>query len=145
MNDRPTAGGMEDGPARRTCLTWFIRPSVRGGQNSAYPPTPPLFFRVVLGQRRLHRSGHTEVDFLSRTITVRGENGPQSCIIDCEQDGRGFYFRKGEANDSIGEGLTIRNGFVDENSQRLGWGGGILCWTNSGPTVRDCHLLKNSG
>ena len=136
---------MEDGPARRTCLTWFIRPSVRGGQNSAYPPTPPLLSASAFANGAYTGPGNKGLDFRGREITVRSENGPQSCIIDCEQNGRGFYFRKGEANDSIGEGLTIRNGFVDENSQRLGWGGGILCWTNSGPTIRDCHLLKNSG
>lgn len=38
------------------------------------------------------------IDFGGLAITVRSENGPENCIIDCEGDGRGFYSRNGETS-----------------------------------------------
>ena len=41
------------------------------------------------------------LDFAGKAITVRSENGRDKCIIDCEEDGRGFYFHSAEGADSI--------------------------------------------
>ena len=40
-----------------------------------------------------------DLDFGGKRITVRSENGPENCIIDCEADGRGFYFHSGEESE----------------------------------------------
>ena len=37
-------------------------------------------------------SGNKNLDFNGKAITVTSENGAENCIIDCEDDGRGFYF-----------------------------------------------------
>ncbi len=62
--------------------------------------------------------GNRDIDFKGKAITVRSENGPDNCIIDCEREGRGFYFHNGEDDRSILQGLTITNGYADH-------GGGI--------------------
>jgi hypothetical protein len=73
--------------------------------------------------------GNVNLDFIGKTITVKSENGPESCILDCEFSARGFYLRSGETNASIIEGFTVVNAGLD--------GGGICC-ENSSPTVKSC-------
>ncbi|MBA7704822.1 hypothetical protein ES703_113641 [subsurface metagenome] len=36
--------------------------------------------------------GNRDIDFKSKAIAVRSENGPEHCIIDCQNQGRGFHF-----------------------------------------------------
>jgi predicted outer membrane repeat protein len=81
-------------------------------------------------------AGNKDLDFAGRAITVRGASGdPALCIIDCENDGRGFIFQSGEGPDSIVEGLTIRHGLAVE-------GGAIYCHAD-GPVIRNCELTDN--
>jgi hypothetical protein len=80
-------------------------------------------------------AGNKDLDFAGRLITVRSENGPEYCIIDCEHDGRGFYFHGGETADSVVQGFRIENGNVRP-------GGGLYCYESS-PTVRGCVFLGN--
>ena len=86
--------------------------------------------------------GNRDIDLGGRAITVRSENGPGFCVIDCEADStdqhRGFYFHSGENPDSKVEGFTITNGYVVEPS-----GGGILCMESS-PTIADCVFSGNN-
>jgi len=81
--------------------------------------------------------GNKNLDFGGRAITVRGASGdPALCIIDCEDDGRGFYFRNSEGQESVIVGLTVQNGMHD-------YGGGVRCDTSS-PSLIDCIFLMNS-
>ncbi|MFG0253393.1 MAG: right-handed parallel beta-helix repeat-containing protein, partial [Phycisphaerales bacterium JB038] len=89
-------------------------------------------------------AGNKNLDFGGRAITVRSAAGdPECCIIDCEQDGRGFYFHSGETPDARLEGLTIRNGYVDRDSVDGRSGGGIYCEASS-PTIVSCWILNNT-
>ena len=74
-------------------------------------------------------TGNINLDFLGKAITVTSENGPSNCIIDCQNDGRGFLFQSGEDQGSILEGFTITNGLE-------GLGGGIHCFESS-PSLRN--------
>ena len=60
--------------------------------------------------------GNRDINFAGKLITVRSENGPDNCIIDCEgtelENHRGFYFDGGETADAVVDGFTITNGFV---------------------------------
>lgn len=81
--------------------------------------------------------GNKNLEFGGKAITVRSENGPDSCIIDCEGNGRGFYFHDGvEEEDSIVSGFTITNGYANN-------GGGIYCKSTS-PTITDCIITGNT-
>ncbi len=80
--------------------------------------------------------GNKNLDLGGKAITVRSESGADGCIIDCQGEGRGFYFHNGEGNNSVIDGFTIQNGSAYE-------GGGIYC-LDSSPTVTNCTISDNS-
>ncbi|MCH8823854.1 MAG: hypothetical protein IH984_10140 [Planctomycetes bacterium] len=111
------------------------------------------------------------LDFTGKLITVRSENGPANCIIDCELAARGFIFQNAETNDSRLEGFTILRGrahlvsftymggsiFCIDSSPTIvncvfedsgvgpgpGFGGAICCASNSNPVIIDCTFINN--
>ncbi|MHC4745005.1 MAG: LamG-like jellyroll fold domain-containing protein, partial [Planctomycetota bacterium] len=84
--------------------------------------------------------GNRNISFRGNDMTVRSENGPENCIVDCQNAARGFYFRDEESPGSILEGFTIVNG----SAYTEGWGdgGAIRCYQSS-PTIREC-IIRNS-
>jgi hypothetical protein len=84
--------------------------------------------------------GNRDIDFKGKVITVKSENGQDTCIIDCqgseEDPHRGFYFHSGEGTSSVVQGFTIINGFVGD-------GGAIFCGGSS-PTICDCTIRSNT-
>ncbi|MBU0639152.1 MAG: right-handed parallel beta-helix repeat-containing protein [Planctomycetes bacterium] len=81
--------------------------------------------------------GNKNLDLCGKAITVESENGPDNCIIDCESDGRGFYFHSNESASAVVGGFTITNG-------RMVYGGGIRCRDASSPTIIDCTITSNA-
>jgi len=104
--------------------------TIQAGIDAAMPgDTVTIFDRTYTG------TGNKDLDFNGKAITVTSENGPENCIIDCEGDGRGFYFHNGETSTSILSGITITNGNAD-------YGGGIRC--TSSPTITSCRIIGNT-
>ena len=95
---------------------------------------------VVVADGDYTGEGNKNIDFGGRAITVRSLNGPEFTIIDCENDGRAFYFHSGEDGNSVLSGLTITNGYVD-----FGYGGGMSIADGSSPTVTNCTFSGNDG
>jgi len=95
--------------------------------------------------------GNRIIDFGGLGIAVRSANGPQECVIDCENSGRGFTFRLGEGPAaSVLEGFTITHGNgqdpndpQDPNYPFVG-GGAIRCYNGSSPTIRNCWIVANN-
>jgi len=86
-------------------------------------------------------AGNRDIDFLGLAITVRSQSGDAtSCIIECGDTmgdpHRGFVFASGEGNDSVLEGVMIRNAFS------IAPGGGVHC-NGASPTIRDCAFELN--
>ena len=81
-------------------------------------------------------TGNKNLDFKGKAITVQSENGPEDCIIDCENAGRGFYFHNGEGQDAVVSGFTITNGYGYD-------GGAIRCTDSSSPSIINCIILGN--
>jgi subtilisin family serine protease len=81
--------------------------------------------------------GNFNIDFKGKAITVKSENGPENCVIDCQFKGRGFDFHSGEGESSVLDGITITNGSVGR------FGGGIKC-TASSPKIINCILEANT-
>jgi hypothetical protein len=73
-------------------------------------------------------SGNRDIDFNGKAITVKSENGADTCVIDCEHVGRGFFLHSGEGRDSIIQGFHIHDG-------RMTRGSGIYCENGSSPTI----------
>jgi parallel beta-helix repeat protein/predicted outer membrane repeat protein len=82
--------------------------------------------------------GNRDLDFGGKAITVRSASGDAAaCVIDCEQQGRGFYFHTNEGASSFVSGLTIRNGSSDS-------GGAVYCDWSSGPALSGCVFTENT-
>jgi hypothetical protein len=79
--------------------------------------------------------GNKDLDFNGKAITVKSDNGPENCVIDCEGNGRGFYFHSDETQSSVLNGFTIINGQAD-------YGGGIKC--NESPRIINCKIIGNT-
>jgi len=93
--------------------------------------------------------GNRDIDFNGKAITVRGENGPQACVVDCQgsvQDPhRGFIFHHRETPDSILDGLTITGGYRQgETTNGLVCRGGAILCNAASPTIRNCVLRDSS-
>jgi len=82
-------------------------------------------------------AGNKELDFGGKAITLRSENGAATCIMDCEDSGRGFTFHSGETTASIVDGLTVTNGNTSD------YGAGIYC-SDSSPTIINCIISNNT-
>ncbi|MBM3242311.1 hypothetical protein FJZ31_39085 [Candidatus Poribacteria bacterium] len=81
-------------------------------------------------------AGNKNLDFKGKAITVTSENGAENCIIDCEGDGRGFYFHSGETEASVVNGFTITNG-------SSAWDGGGIACNESSPTIQNNEIIEN--
>jgi predicted outer membrane repeat protein len=86
--------------------------------------------------------GNRDMDFAGKAITVRSENGAVSCVIDLQGSSgdphRAFHFNSGETTESVLEGFTIQNGYMEPR------GGAILCEGGSSPVIRGCEFVQNS-
>ena len=91
---------------------------------------------VMLADGTYYGTGNKNLDFGGKAIKVTSENGAENCIIDCESDGRGFYFHSGEKEDSKLSGLTVKHGLVSNS------GGGIYC-ADSSPMITECTITDN--
>ena len=79
--------------------------------------------------------GNYDVNFSGKSITLKSANRPD-CIIDCQQNGRGFSLDSGET--VTFEGLTVKNGDAGDSE-----GGGIYA-NGSGIIIVDCVFDGNS-
>ncbi len=99
---------------------------------------------VIVRDNTYTGTENVNLDFGGRAITVRSENGPEGCIIDCQNISgtRGFYFHSGEGVNSILDGFTIRRGKATGIWPDYA-GGGIHC-SYSSPTIRNNIITENS-
>jgi hypothetical protein len=82
--------------------------------------------------------GNRDLDFGGRLITLRSENGPDTCIVDCVREGRGFYFHNGETVDAVLNGFTVTSGYLIDAH-----GGAVHCYGSS-PTLINCAFVGNT-
>lgn len=135
--------------------TWYVDASASpGGNGTSSMPFDTIQAgvdlalagdTVVLRDGIYSGFGNCDVEFQDRDITVKSENGPFSCSIDCEGLARAFVARKNETLDTCIEGITIRNG----DDPNYGDGGAIYV-RSDGLTIRncvfeDCHAVWRGG
>lgn len=94
--------------------------------------------RIVVADGVYTGPYNRDLDFCGKQIVLESENGPENCIIDCQQLGRGFYFHNGEEEDSVVEGFSIRNGYAFSFN-----GGGGMLIKNSSPRIVNCRIVQN--
>lgn len=100
------------------------------------------FDTVLVADGTYTGDGNKNLDFGGKPIALRSANGHDSCFIDCEDAGRGFYFRRGESPACVVDGFTIQNGHVDQASPGGADGGAILCEA-SDPTIINCTIKSS--
>ncbi|MHC4211789.1 MAG: right-handed parallel beta-helix repeat-containing protein [Planctomycetota bacterium] len=88
---------------------------------------------IVVADGNYSGPGNYNLDFDGKAIILKSENGPDNCIIDCNNLGRGFDFDNGETSETVVDGFTVINGFS------YSYGGGIYCDASS-PTIRNCNI-----
>jgi len=127
--------------------TWYVNAVSGSDSNSGTSWTDA--FKTIAHALDVAQNGDTiivadatyhehDLDFQGKKIHLKSANGPANCIIDCQQQGRAFYFHSGETTDSILEGFTVRNGKVSDTC-----GGAVLCMNNSCPTITNCVFENN--
>ncbi len=92
---------------------------------------------VVVGPGTYTGDGNKNLDYYGKAITIKSETGAGSCVIDCENDGRGFIFQNGETIASVLDGFTIQNG-------NIGKAGGLWCKDYSSPQIKNCIFINNT-
>ena len=81
--------------------------------------------------------GNTDIQLFEKSITVKSENGPDTCVIDCQGGPRGFYLDSSQDCNMVIDGFTVTNALDDR------WGGkGIYCIGYSAPTIRNCIVTN---
>ncbi len=94
--------------------------------------------RNLAGNRQLDDSNFSNWNCHDKKLTIKSENGPSGCTIDCQGKGRGFYFYKDTTADTV-SGFTIKNGTSDPPCEWSAYGGGILC-RESSPVIEGCII-----
>jgi hypothetical protein len=80
-----------------------------------------------------------DLDPEGREIVIRSESGPATCVIDCQNSGRGFRIDDGEGPNLKLMGLRIINGDASNAPADISQGGGILV-RGASPTIVDCVI-----
>jgi hypothetical protein len=112
-------------------------PTIQAGINAAVDGDT-----VLVADGVYTGTGNKNIDFFGKAIVVISENGPDNCVIDCEDDGRGFYFHTGEDTNSVLLDFKIINGFVSGTGLYDSHGGGILI-IGSAPRIVNCIISDN--
>ncbi len=94
--------------------------------------------KIIVADGSYYGTGNKNVDFHGKEIVLESENGPEYCVIDCENSGRGFYFHTNEEESSIVRGFTVRRGYQYNQP-----GMGIYC-NNASPTIENCVIRDNT-
>ena len=79
-------------------------------------------------------TGNKNISLDGKAITLESVNGSESCIINCESNGRGFYLHNYETEASIIRGFTIKNGSM----------GAMFLW-NCTPILEEIRFVENTG
>ena len=108
-------------------------PTIQAGINAAQNGD-----EVVVADGTYTGAGNRNVVFAGKAITLRSENGPTNCIIDCESLGRGFIFYELDTPATVVDGFTITNGLGHP-------GGAIYAYYFSSPTITNCIITGNTG
>ena len=106
-------------------------PTIQAGIDAAFDGDT-----VLVADGTYTGDGNKNIDFIGKVIVVISENGPDSTIIDCEADGRGFYFHSDEDTNSVLCGFTVTNGYAEN-------GGGIYC-NSSSPEISNCIIVSDT-
>ncbi|MFA7256541.1 MAG: choice-of-anchor Q domain-containing protein, partial [Kiritimatiellales bacterium] len=82
------------------------------------------------------------LDFLGKPLMLLSENGPTNCILDCENENRGFYLKNNAG--SVIQGIQILQGFSGWDTSPGNGLGGAVCCINVNLLFENCCFLSNT-
>ena len=82
--------------------------------------------------------GNRDIAVTAALVGIRSQSGPEVCVVDCEQAGRGFLFDGADASGVVLDGFTVMGGMVAAS------GGGVHCVNDASPTIANCIITGNS-
>jgi hypothetical protein len=95
--------------------------------------------------------GNRDIEFYGKAITLKSENGPANCIIDCQgsnQDPhRAFVcLNPAEGLDTVIDGFTIKNGYAGSDFYKIipPYNGGAVYCEGAKPTIKNCIFRHNT-
>ncbi len=94
---------------------------------------------IIVGDGTYTGIPNKNLSFFGKLLHLVSENGPETCVIDCENSGRGVNLVTWEPVESTIQGFTIKNG------GSTGIEGGGMKVENASATVIDCILEQNTG
>jgi len=125
--------------------TWHVDAAAApGGSGSAGAPFQNVKQAItasISGDAVLVRDGlysgadNRSLNLGGRELLIASVNGPQNCIIDCQQLGPAYLLRSGEGAATRIQGFTILNGRGQPGVAGLGGGVSI---ENASATISDC-------
>ena len=101
-------------------------PTIQPAIDAAFPGDT-----VIVADGTYTGEGNRDIDFLGKAITVKSQNGPENCIIDCQTLGSAFYFHNQEEANSVLAGFTITRGYIG------------LFFSGSNPSIVNCTIIDN--
>jgi hypothetical protein len=113
------------------------RPTIQAGIDAAVDGDT-----VLLADGRYTGKGNRGVEFRGKAITLRSENGPETCIIDAEFAEEWFEddvlsFTENEGRNTVVDGLTITGGYTYGISVRD-------AALPPSPIIRNCIITGNN-
>lgn len=84
--------------------------------------------------------GNRDLNPNGKAIVIRSESGPESTVLDAQEEARGVIFDTAETEATVLEGFTIKHGFTPWPYR----GFGVYC-NSASPTLRDCVIIENAG
>jgi hypothetical protein len=124
------------------CRTWYVSPDGTGDVPDIQTGISMASKgdTLLLADGIFTGDGNRGLSYQGKAIVIRSQSGdPHLCVIDCQGSEvnivRGFSFDRREGPRSKLEGVTVRNGYMNE-------GGGIWCWSTS-PSISNVILSGN--
>lgn len=126
----------KDGSSTNSGTGWTVAvATIQAGIDAAFDGDT-----VLVADGTYTGEGNKHISFDFKLITVRSVNGPHHCIIDLENDGKGFYLQWTPSGSLI-DGFTIMNGMTDGS---LDVGVGIQC-DGCYTTIKNCIVKHHAG
>lgn len=95
---------------------------------------------VIIAEGVYTGDGNRDISLWRKSIKVRSEKGPDTCIVDCNGNETephfGFRVGSSETGSIVLEGLTVKNGYYQS-------GGGVVC--SGGVRISNCVIRDNHG